>query len=125
MCLCDQLPGRLSHFLESARLYLADAFAGDAKFQREVFQRHWFVSQIPCLEDAAFAVVEYTDCSGQRLLPILFLVLFADDGFRRGGPINEEAPPFVAFAGVLDRRIERRIGTEAPVRVNYILLRDI
>jgi len=39
---------------------------------------------MPRLEDAAFAVVEYIDCSGQRFMLAISLVLIGDDSFRRG-----------------------------------------
>src|SRR5260370_7885356 len=53
------------------------------------------------------------------------LVLIAHDRSRRGLLINVVALPFVGFAVVLDRRIERCITAEPPVHVNDILLRDI
>ena len=59
------------------------------------------------LEDATFAAAEYIDCAGQRFLLTIFLVLVDDDGFRRGGLINEVALLFVGLSVVLDRKSTR------------------
>ena len=55
----------------------------------------------------------------------IFLVLFGDESFRRGGLINQVALPFVAFAIVFNRRIERCITAEPSIHVNDFLLANI
>src|ERR1700682_4180885 len=76
------------------------------------------------LEDATFAVVEYIDCTGQRLMLAIFLILLGDDSFRRGRLINEVVLPFTGFA-IMDWRIERCITAEASIHVNDISLGNI
>ncbi len=66
----------------------------------ELLERLRFVGQMACLEDAAFAVVQYIDRSGQRLALTLRLVLFDDDGLGRRGLIDEVVLPFIGFASL-------------------------
>src|ERR1700675_1473895 len=47
LCLCDEVPGRFSDFLERAHLDLPDAFTRHVKLQREIAQRQWLVDQMP------------------------------------------------------------------------------
>ena len=44
---------------------------------------------MPSLEDPALAVVQDVDRGDQRVMLVLLVVLFNDDGFRRGRLINE------------------------------------
>jgi hypothetical protein len=68
LCFCDALFCSFSRFVERPRLDLPDALTRHVKFRREV-------CQISRLEDATFAVVEYIDCAGQRLMLAIFLVV--------------------------------------------------
>ncbi|SRR5260221_7026556 len=120
-----EVPGCFSYFLERARLDLPDPFARYVELYRKVFERQWLVDQMSRLEDATFAVVQYLDCGNQCLMLTFFLVLFDDDGFRRGGLINEIVLPFAGFTVLMKRRIDRLIAAKASIHVDDIVLRDI
>ncbi len=76
-------------------------------------------------EDTAFAVVQNLDCGNQCLMLILLVVLLDDDGFRRGGLINEAILPFPCFAVLVKRSVDRFVAAEASIHVNDILVGDI
>ena len=80
---------------------MPDAFTRYVEFGREVFQRQWFVDQMSRLEDAAFAVVQDIDRGDQCLVPVLLVVLFDDDGFRRRRLIDETVLPFAGFSVIM------------------------
>src|SRR5258708_15326221 len=113
-CFCDALPGRFSHFLEGARLDLPDAFARHVELSREGFQRQRFVDQMSCLEDATFAAVAYVACVDDRPMLAIFLVLFDDDGFRRGGLIDQVGLPFTPFPFVMHPPIVSSFAPTSP-----------
>ena len=79
---CRNVPDRFSYFLEGVRIDLADALTRYVEPGREVFQRRWFVDQMARLEDTTFSIVQDADCGDQRLVPVVRVVLFDDDGFR-------------------------------------------
>lgn len=105
--LFGEVLGRFSYFLERARLDLPDAFARYVELCRKIVQRQWFVGQMTRLEDATFAVVQDIDRGDQCGTPVVLLILFDDDGFRRGRFINEIVLPFFRIAMIMDRRIDR------------------
>src|ERR1700692_759762 len=82
--LCSEVLGRFPHFLECAHLDLPDAFTRHVEVCRKIFERQWLVDQISRLEDATLATVQYIDRDDQGLMLVLLLVVFDDDGFRRG-----------------------------------------
>ena len=78
------------------------------------------------LEDTALAVVQDVDRGDQRLEPVLLFVLFDDDGFRRGGLINEMVLPFADITAPHD--FGTLIDLSPPSRrihVDHILARNI
>ena len=77
-----EVPGCFSYFLERARFDLPDAFTRHVELCGKIFERQWFVSQMPGLENATFAAFQYIDRGDQCLMLVFLLVLFDDDGFR-------------------------------------------
>jgi hypothetical protein len=124
-CFYDEVPGRFLHFLERAHIDLPDTFTRYVEFCCKLFERQWFVGQMSRLEYATFAVIQYTDRSDQRILLVVFLVLFDDDSFRRGRLINEMVLPFADFIVLVYRRIDRFVAAQAPIHVDDILVRNI
>ena len=120
-----EVPGCFSYFLERARLDLPDPFARYVELCREVFERQWFVDQVPGLEDMTFAVVQDIDRDGQCPVLVVLLVLLDDDGFRRGGLVDEMVLPFAGFAVLMKRHIDRFIAAKASIHIDDILVRDI
>ena len=53
------------------------------------------------------------------------LILFDDDGFRRGGLINEIILPFIRIAVIVNWRVDRFVTAEAPIHIDDILVRDL
>src|SRR5713226_6436918 len=87
------------HLFECAPLNLSNALARHLEFYRKVFQRRWFIDEMARLEDAPFAIVEDADGADERFPPVVHLVMFDDDAFRRG-PLFEEVTlpsPGVSF----------------------------
>ena len=76
------VPDRFSYFLECVRIDLPDALSRYVEPGREVFQRRWFVDQMARLKDTTFSIVQDADRGDQRLVPVVLVVLFDDDGFR-------------------------------------------
>src|ERR1700737_1418287 len=120
-----EVPGRFSHFFERACLDLPDPLTRYVELCRQVFERQWFVDQMPGLEDTTFAVVQDIDRGGQCPVLVVPLVLLDHDGFRRGGLINEMVLPFTGFAVLVKRHIDRFIAAKASIHIDDILVRDI
>ena len=104
---------------------MPDPFARYAELCRKVLERQWFVDQMSRLEDATFAVVQDLDRGDQRLLLVVLLVMFDDDGLRRGGRINQMVLPLTGFTVLTKRRIRRFVAAEATIHIDDILLGDI
>ena len=77
---------------------------------------------MPCLENTTFAVVQDIDRGDQCSMLVLFLVLFDDKGFWRGGLIDEVVLPFADFTIVTKRRIDRLIAAKASIHVDDFLV---
>src|ERR1700737_325585 len=57
-------------------------------------------------------------------MPVICLITPGQKYFRRRRLINEVVLPLTGLALVMYRRIKRGIATEAPVHVNYLLIRN-
>src|SRR6185312_703931 len=113
---------RLLHFLESAHLDLAHAFARNAKFRCKIFERDWIIRQTSCFKDAPLAFIENVKRRNQCLMAIVALLALRENALLTWGIIDKPILPLAALAVVTNRRIERGVAAEATVHVDNILL---
>jgi hypothetical protein len=91
------------YLFECPHLNLSNPLARYFEFYRKVLQCLWFIDEMARLEDAPFTIVEDANGADERFLPVVHLVMFDDDGFRRGTLVDKVILPFSGLSFVADR----------------------
>ena len=124
--LYGEVPGRLSYFLERARLDLPDAFTRYVEFRREVFQRQWLrrpdVAPRRC--DVRGRPVRRSrrsaPCAGDPSRPVRRRWLPARVTDQRDGPAIRRFRRHHAIGALIDLS-----PAEASIHVDDVLVRDV